>query len=876
MKRLWWIILLLFSLLPQPVQAYYGAGQVLCTPIGYFIPITFDGDSSGFGKARDLCIRRGGGSILVGPGMEGVTLTYPKNSNITVIRNFKNGWSADPFNISGVQQGGGYIIAYADSLFTTRSDFPGCGSGIQSALDWVHSKGGGKVVLGPGVFPDSQAIGISSNVWLQGSGVGLTTIKRVIWNPSLTTDYGHGIISIRNSGYIPNKAISGGLPADSLINITVTDLTVDGNFRSWPTENPNTQGAFGIQFWFTDKARIENVEVKNTGQTGIELDACRNSIIKSVYTLDTGLEQMLGTRNGININNNSVLNTTYNWGKRIIVTDCIIINQIDAAIDCANVSDVEISKIQMYCDHDSLYGNMCFEFEGSIAGYIMKNFSISDIIAKGFTGRFFQKGGTIPLDGLKISNVDFTASAASNRGAIVLTGSSSVGSSNVDISNCTFRGLNSSNSDGTVTTATFFQLYNSPAGYLSKHIRLNGITFEGGAGGTAHSINHGMMVGGNVYDFKASNITLKNVEDIGVEVVSNGSDTTRELYFSNISVEGAQKEGFKIFQNGVTGNVIGVTFENCLAKDTNKSGAGPAFFLDGNGGVVKSVKWKGNRIVRTSGTNMQGIKISQGGSGVVDSVWIIDNDFDGANSGAAPIINIVGTVTNYYVQDLTDGPTIANNKFISWKHFSTNVYNPIMKVDSVGALKIYAPPGNNIDFIKNDGTGTIRYYGPDGNLNLYNGSKFMLGGYHYLYDQGFDRRIIQKGNSSTSGIVIRDSADTVDEVRFKPGGKAWFKGAVTVGDSLSVGGGQPIAKIFRGSATLDFDLSALTLQDLTITVTGAALNDEVIIGCPNGAVGTSVVFFGWVSATNTVSIRGFRIGVGVDPPSGTFNVTVIH
>ena len=98
MKRLWWLILLLFSLLPQPVQAYYGAGQVLCTPRGYFVPIYFDGDSSGFGKARDLCIRRGGGNILVGPGMEGVTLTYPSDANISVIRNFISGWSVDPFN----------------------------------------------------------------------------------------------------------------------------------------------------------------------------------------------------------------------------------------------------------------------------------------------------------------------------------------------------------------------------------------------------------------------------------------------------------------------------------------------------------------------------------------------------------------------------------------------------------------------------------------------------------------------------------------------------------------------------------------------------------------------------------------------------------
>lgn len=82
--------------------------------------------------------------------------------------------------------------------------------------------------------------------------------------------------------------------------------------------------------------------------------------------------------------------------------------------------------------------------------------------------------------------------------------------------------------------------------------------------------------------------------------------------------------------------------------------------------------------------------------------------------------------------------------------------------------------------------------------------------------------------------------------------------------------------LIKDSATLNFDLTALSYQDLNITVTGAALGDIVAIGVPNGAVVLDLTYFGWVSGTNTVSVRCSRIGGGgaTDPPSGTFKAIV--
>lgn len=89
-------------------------------------------------------------------------------------------------------------------------------------------------------------------------------------------------------------------------------------------------------------------------------------------------------------------------------------------------------------------------------------------------------------------------------------------------------------------------------------------------------------------------------------------------------------------------------------------------------------------------------------------------------------------------------------------------------------------------------------------------------------------------------------------------------------------GSATVLKMLTGTATLDFDLTAVVSQDLTITVTGAASGDCVHIGVPNGSVTADTAFFGWVSAANTVTVRAFRLAGTPNPASGTFRATVIQ
>lgn len=86
-----------------------------------------------------------------------------------------------------------------------------------------------------------------------------------------------------------------------------------------------------------------------------------------------------------------------------------------------------------------------------------------------------------------------------------------------------------------------------------------------------------------------------------------------------------------------------------------------------------------------------------------------------------------------------------------------------------------------------------------------------------------------------------------------------------------------LAKTLTNTAALDFDLTSVNYEDLTITVTGAADGDAVSVGVPNASATANVIYTWWVSATNTVTVRASRIDVasGANPASGTFRASVI-
>jgi hypothetical protein len=103
-----------------------------------------------------------------------------------------------------------------------------------------------------------------------------------------------------------------------------------------------------------------------------------------------------------------------------------------------------------------------------------------------------------------------------------------------------------------------------------------------------------------------------------------------------------------------------------------------------------------------------------------------------------------------------------------------------------------------------------------------------------------------------------------------------FSGPVVSTNGFIAGSGATITKVLSGSASLNFgSISAVSQADLTITVTGAAVGDEVMMALP-AAPAAGLVFNAFVSAANTVTIRASNITASpVDPAAATYGVIVI-
>ena len=97
-----------------------------------------------------------------------------------------------------------------------------------------------------------------------------------------------------------------------------------------------------------------------------------------------------------------------------------------------------------------------------------------------------------------------------------------------------------------------------------------------------------------------------------------------------------------------------------------------------------------------------------------------------------------------------------------------------------------------------------------------------------------------------------------------------------VGTGLTIGtAGTAVTNYASATATINFaSILAAGYEDLTITVTGAVVNDTVTLGLP-ATVLAGAIFNAWVSAANTVTVRCNNAGsIAVDPASATYRVGV--
>jgi hypothetical protein len=84
-----------------------------------------------------------------------------------------------------------------------------------------------------------------------------------------------------------------------------------------------------------------------------------------------------------------------------------------------------------------------------------------------------------------------------------------------------------------------------------------------------------------------------------------------------------------------------------------------------------------------------------------------------------------------------------------------------------------------------------------------------------------------------------------------------------------------ISENLTGTAVWDIpNITAGTEQTTTLTVTGAAVGDQVLVDATRPA--TNVIVVGMVTSSNTVTLYAMNTGATIDPGSRTFRVTVIR
>lgn len=248
------------------------------------------------------------------------------------------------------------------------------------------------------------------------------------------------------------------------------------------------------------------------------------------------------------------------------------------------------------------------------------------------------------------------------------------------------------------------------------------------------------------------------------------------------------------------------------------------------------------------------------------------NDYISGTTGSLSFSTQPGSVTNGAYRFRYGGST------------ATSGVIPVVQVETSGSI---APTSGTADFIGVNVKMIINQTGSaSGNLIGFNHDPIltsMLG--KNIAVRAVTGRSIFGGTSPTAIVEIGAGTATAGTAPLKltsgtnlttpESGAIEFDGTNYFVTSSTTR--YTVAKTLTNTATLNFDLTSVNSQDLTITVTGAAAGDAVSCGVDAGSATANVIFTWWVSATNTVTVRASRIDVasGADPASGTFRASVI-
>lgn len=549
------------------------------------------------------------------------------------------------------------ILAMKDGDRVARP-FP---TGLQVAIDYLGG-GKGKVFIGPGTYEHTTCISVHSNVHIQGAGAGVTIIKRA--TGSLLT----GDATNSGSSFIATPFGSNGTIATQSTgqaDITIADLTIDGNQSNFGSVNPATPTHMGIRMPYTDGLRIMNLEVVEFLQSGIHLDEAREVFIDSIKLYKLGQYGSASARNGITlVNNNSFL---AGYSRSVVIQNCISDTVTDAHFYCGGYTDVTYSGIQILGG-----GQFGFEMETTSSATNTQRVTIVNSTAAGLTKEFMRmgqlSGSATTFQDILLRNCSCTFAASTHSGfAVRAANSTNVIVKRFKMSGCTF--LNCNSSDAANVPYFFFETTNTTP---SQDISIEDCTFNGALPSSTVTSSHGMDIRGSITNLVVQNVAIRDAQGKGIYVhTKTASCTIQNARLTNCSVYNCTDDGISVITDAATGTIKRIKLDGCYVEDACEATGTNAFRVGPVQGTTtgQDIRVVNCNSVKVSSTLLtRGIRIEAGASSTSDSYIIATNDFSGFTVAGDLEYANTGTSTNVQFSDpVARGADVASAATVTLK-----------------------------------------------------------------------------------------------------------------------------------------------------------------------------------------------------------------
>lgn len=512
--------------------------------------------------------------------------------------------------------------------------FAGTTEGLQAAVDSLAG-GKGKVKIGPGTLLTTTAIWLHSGCHIEGCGIGQTIIKRSTMADGDAANSG-SVFAVSPFGSNGTICTSGTSASD----ITVTDLTFDGNSGSFGAVTQANLIPAGIWARFVDGIRILRCRSQNCLGDGFRMEFSRNVSLEGVETFNVGQWPISAAKNGVNFIGDYVASGNWGYNYSLIGAKILATGTAAAAKDA---EAIQVSGIYLLTIDDVVVDDCDYVIECAptlITVGAWGSWTISNVTATNALGYFFTFGigqsSGYTLEDVLIQNCTLSGHATlHDGGAINLTSGNSAQIINkFHVRNCLFRRIN------TLDTTTRNWVDCQPAnsgGY--NDLSFTDCQFFGLSTSVRTGSEIGITLRAPLSNIVLTNVYLKDVAGRGIHISDNSNlaaPAVSDVVLHNVYINGSNDVGFRLIATSATstGTLQNIRFVNCVAKDTSKVTTAPGFQMNITqaGATFRQVYFDGCRAYRTAGVTMNfGLTLVRS-AGTVDEISIIGCNFQVASA----------------------------------------------------------------------------------------------------------------------------------------------------------------------------------------------------------------------------------------------------